>query len=170
MCFLRKYDISILLAGVLWGSIGLFTRHLNAAGVDSGGILLLRSGGCAVLFLLWALIKDPKLLKIRWRDAWLFFCFGVLATFFFTYCYYRSIDLGSLSAACTLMYSAPTFVMLMSLFLFGERFSRRKGIALVCAVAGCALVSGILEGGALLSTAAVALLNLPGRSAAEGNA
>ena len=156
MCFyLKKYDISILLAGTLWGVIGLLTRRLSAAGMSSAGVLIVRSGGCAVLFFLCALLRDPGLLRIKLWDAWLFFCFGVLATFFFTYCYYRSIDLGSLSAACTLMYSAPVFVMIISLFVFGEKFSRRKLIALLCAVAGCTLVSGLVEGGAQLSTAGV---------------
>lgn len=156
MCLsLKKYDVFILLAGCFWGMIGLFTRQLSAAGVTSGGILVIRSGGCAVLFTVWALLKDPKLLQFRRKDAWLFFCFGVLATFFFTYCYYRSIDLGSLSAACTLMYSAPVFVMIISLFVFGEKFSRKKLAALVCAVVGCTLVSGLLEGGAKLSAASV---------------
>ena len=152
---MKKYDIYILLAGVCWGVIGLFTRELYAVGVTSGGILVIRSGGCAVLFSLWALLRDPKLFRIRWKDLWLFFCFGVLATFFFTYCYYRSIELGSLSAACTLMYSAPVFVMVISLFVFGERFSRRKLAALLCAVVGCTLVSGLLEGGAAVSAAGV---------------
>lgn len=152
---MKKYDISILLAGVFWGVIGLFTRNLAADGITSSGVLIIRSGGCAVLFTLWVLVKDPKLLKVSPKDIWLFFCFGVLATFFFTYCYYQSIDLGSLSAACTLMYSAPVFVMLISLFVFGERFSRRKLMALLCAVAGCTLVSGVLEGDSSLSTAGV---------------
>lgn len=152
---MKRYDIHILLAGVFWGTIGLFTRNLSALGISSSGVLIIRSGGCAVLFLVWALVRDPKLLKIRPKDIWLFFCFGVLATFFFTYCYYQSIDLGSLSAACTLMYSAPVFVMVISLFVFGERFSRRKLAALLCAVVGCALVSGVLEGESTLSTAGV---------------
>lgn len=152
---MKKYDIAILLAGVLWGMIGLFTRQLNAVGVMSGGILVIRSGGCFVLFAAWALLKDPKLFRIRWKDAWLFFAFGVLATFFFTFCYYQSIAYGSLSAACTLMYSAPTFVMIISLFAFGEKFSRRKLAALLCAAVGCTLVSGLLEGDTGLSAAGV---------------
>ena len=152
---MKKYDILILLAGCFWGVIGLFTRQLSALGVTSAGVLIIRSGGSAVLFLLWTLIKDPKLLKIRVKDLWLFFCFGVLATFFFTYCYYRSIDLGSLSAACTLMYSAPVFVMVISLFVFGEKFSRGKLAALLCAVVGCCLVSGLLEGNSKLSVGGV---------------
>jgi drug/metabolite transporter (DMT)-like permease len=148
---MKKYDAAILAAGILWGVIGLFTRRLTALGVTSQGLLIIRSGGCGLLFTVLALIKDPKLLKIRWQDAWLFFCFGILSTLFFTYCYYQSIILGSLAAACTLMYSAPVFVMLISLFAFHEHFSRRKLVALVFSVAGCCLVSGIWEDGATLS-------------------
>ncbi len=148
---MKKYDISILAAGVLWGVIGLFTRHLGEYGVTSGGVLIVRSGGCALLFLLCALLRGPEMLKIRLRDLWLFLFFGLGSTLFFTYCYYRSIELGSLSAACTLMYSAPVFVMILSLFVFGEKFSPRKLLALICAVAGCCLVSGLLEGDASLN-------------------
>ena len=151
---MKKYDIYILLAGCTWGLIGLFTRSLSLVGVTSAGVLIIRSGGCAVLFTVWALLKNPKLLKFRWKDAWLVLLFG-LVTFFFTYCYYQSIAFGSLSAACTLMYSAPVFVMVMSLFIFGEKFSRRKLMALLCAVVGCTLVSGVLEGDSTLSAAGV---------------
>ena len=151
---LKKYDIAILAAGVFWGVIGLFTRNLSAAGMTSAGVLIVRSGGCAVLFSLWALLRDKRLFRFAWKDAWLLGLFG-LVTFFFTYCYYQSIDKGSLSMACTLMYSAPVFVMVMSLFIFGERFSRRKLFALLCAVAGCALVSGVLEGNAAAGAAGV---------------
>lgn len=152
---MRKYDVSILMAGVLWGIIGLFTRNLAGFGMNSGGVLIVRASGCAALFLLCALFRDPKLLRLRWKDVWLFACFGLGSTLFFTYCYYRSIELGSLSAACTLMYSAPVFVMVISLFVFRERFTRRKLAALFCAVLGCCLVSGVLEGGAGLSLAGI---------------
>ena len=151
---MKKYDIFILLAGCFWGVIGLFTRNLSLVGVDSAGVLIIRSGGCAVLFAAWSLIRGPKLLRVRGKDLWLVLLFGAV-TFFFTFCYYQSIAFGSLSAACTLMYSAPVFVMIMSLFLFGERFSRRKLIALLCAVAGCTLVSGVLESGSSLRMAGV---------------
>ena len=151
---MKKYDIAILAAGVFWGVLGLFTRNLSLAGMTSAGVLIVRSGGCAVLFSLWALLRDKKLFRFAWKDAWLLGLFG-LATFFFTYCYYQSIDRGSLSMACTLMYSAPVFVMVMSLFLFGEWFSRRKLLALLCAVAGCTLVSGALEGSAAAGAAGI---------------
>lgn len=150
---MKKRDMAIIAAGLLWGTMGLFTRRMGAFGVGSDGVLLIRSGGCAVLFTAAALIRDPGLLRIRLRDLWLFLCYGVAATFFFTYCYYQSIALGSMAAACTLMYSAPVFVMFISLFVFGERFSRRKLAAVLCAAAGCALVSGLLDGQAAVSPA-----------------
>ena len=150
---MKKRDIAILCAGVFWGMIGLFTRRMGAAGITSSGVLIIRSGGCALLFGACILCKDPKLFKIKLRDLWLFFGYGVLATLFFTYCYYQSIALGSLGAACTLMYSAPVFVMVISLFVFRERFTKGKLAALICALAGCCLVSGLLEGQTAVSVA-----------------
>ena len=144
---MKTCEIAILLAGLFWGLIGLFTRHLSALGVASSGILILRSGGCCLLFGQTILFKDPNKFRIRGRDLWLFLCFGILATFFFTFSYYRAIELADMSVACTLMYTAPVFVTLMSLFIFRERFSAKKLAALLLAVLGCALVSGLLEGG-----------------------
>lgn len=143
----KTYEIAILLSGLFWGIIGLFTRHLSALGLASSGILILRSGGCCLLFGLTLLFKDPKKFRIKGKDLWLFLGFGILATFFFTFSYYRAIELADMSVACTLMYTAPVFVTLMSLFVFREKFSARKLAALVLAVLGCALVSGLLESG-----------------------
>ena len=149
---MKKYDICILLAGVCWGVIGLFSRSLMAMGLTTRGILIIRSGGCAVLFLACAVVRGGGALKLRLKDIPLTLALG-LATFFFTYCYYLSIENGSLSAACVLMYSAPVFVMIFSLFLFREKFTRQKLLALLCAMAGCVLVSGLLEGASTGSTA-----------------
>jgi len=151
---MKKYDFSILAAGCMWGIIGLFTRHLNAMGLNSSSVLIIRSGGCAIFFALTLLIKDPKLFCVKPRDLLLLFCFGA-STLFFTYCYYQSIELASMGAACTLMYCAPAFVMVLSVFVFKEKFTKRKFAALVCSIAGCCFVSGLLEGNSNLSVAGV---------------
>lgn len=143
----KSYEIAILLAGIFWGVIGLFTRQMNQAGIGSEGVLIIRSGGCCLMFGLTLLLKEPKKFKIKARDLWLFLCFGIVATFFFTFSYYRAIELADMSVACTLMYSAPVFVMILSLFIFREKFSTKKLLALGLAVLGCAMVSGLLEGG-----------------------
>jgi len=58
----------------------------------------------------------------------------------------------NLAVAALLLYTAPIFVMLLSLVCFGERFTRSKGIALVLTFTGCACVTGALVSGLTLST------------------
>ena len=51
-------------------------------------------------------------------------------------------EAASLHTAAILLYTAPAFVMVMSYFLFKEKFTGRKVLALLSAFAGCVLVSG----------------------------
>ncbi len=71
-----------------------------------------------------------------WGPAW-----GCIV--FFNICYFTAIELTTLSVAAILLYTAPSIVMVFSIFLFHERFTRRKGLCLVLAFAGCVLVSGL---------------------------
>lgn len=49
----------------------------------------------------------------------------------------------SLAVAALLLYTAPVFVMLMSLLCFGEAFTRTKALALLLTFSGCACVTGV---------------------------
>ena len=54
----------IVMAGMFWSTIGLFTTNLNKVGLSTEEISFLRlSVGCLIL-VLYALIKNPSLLKI----------------------------------------------------------------------------------------------------------
>jgi len=57
--------------------------------------------------------------------------------------------------AAVLLYTAPIFVMLMSVVLFRERLTGKKLAACAMAFAGCALVAGIFDGVNRLSAAAL---------------
>ena len=144
-----KYNFYAIAAGIFWGLIGLFTRYLNEGGVNSAGILLLRSGGCMLVFALAILLRDPKQFCVTRRQVPFLLLFGV-STLTFTLSYYQAITYASLGAACTLMYCQPVFVMLISLFVFREKFTARKLLALLLCVVGCALVSGLLQEGEAL--------------------
>ena len=96
-------------------------------------------------------IFKRKELKVRWKDLWCFVGTGILSVAFFNVCYFTCMHYATLSVAAILLYTAPSFVMVFSYFLFKEKIGRRKLIALVLAFAGCVLTSGGL-GGAKLST------------------
>ncbi len=55
----------------------------------------------------------------------------------------------TLSTAAILLYTAPSFVIVMSFFLFKERFTPKKLAALLFAFGGCVLVSGGFGGEAI---------------------
>ena len=136
----------VLLAGILWGCIGIFVRRYNELGLSPLQIAALRITLAAVMFAVFVLIYKPKLYRIKLKDIWCFLGTGIVSVGFFTYCYFTSMELSSLSVAAVLLYTAPVFVMLFSLILFKEKLTLMKGISVVLAVLGCAMTTGVIGG------------------------
>lgn len=145
----------ILAAAAMWGTIGTFTRKFGQAGVGSLSLIFYRSLVTAVLLLVYIIVKDRALLKIRIRDLWMFVGSGIVSFYLFNVCYMLSINMNSLAVSAILLYTAPIFVMVFSVVLFKEKLTRQKGIALAAAFAGCVLVS--IGGGMKISGPGFAL-------------
>ena len=146
----RAY-LYIIGAAALWGLIGLFVKTIAAQGFSSMQIVALRSMAsttCITLVMLW---RGLGQLRIALRDIWMFVGTGIFSLFFFNFCYFNCIQSSSLAVAALLLYTAPAFVMLMSLVLFGEGFTAKKGLALICTFIGCGCVTGAFEGGLSLT-------------------
>ena len=136
----------VLIAGTLWGCIGIFVRRYNSMGLSSMQTVAIRMVIAAVLFALFVLIYKRSLFIIHLKDIWIFIGSGVISVGLFTYCYFSSIELSSLSVAAVLLYTAPAFVMLFSLIFFKEKMTVMKGISLILAVLGCAMTTGVIGG------------------------
>ena len=136
----------VLLAGILWGVIGIFVRRYTALGLSPLQTAALRVTLSAVMFALFVLIYKPRLYKIKLRHLWCFLGTGIVSVGLFTYCYFTSMKLSSLSAAAVLLYTAPAFVMLFSLIFFRERMTVMKALSAVLAVLGCAMTTGVIGG------------------------
>lgn len=141
-----KSYIYVILGAVCWGFIGLFTRQLNAAAVPMGNIVFVRNFGSILLLSVIFFIKDRHIFKIQWKHLPLFIGSGVLSVLCLAWCYFTCQQLVSLAVAGILLYLAPTFVVLMSAILWKEPLTKRKVLALLLALVGCALVSGIAGG------------------------
>lgn len=136
--------ISAILAGVFWGSSGLFVRLLGSYGMDSIQISCIRLITATLFMSLFILFKDKNLFKIKLKDLPFFICSGVISIFLTSICYFKTMSLVSVSIACVLMYTAPIFVLIFSVILFKEKLTARKIFAVILAVAGCFFVSGAL--------------------------
>ncbi len=143
----KKACAAILAAAVLWGVIGLWNRRLMAAGLSPAGIVAVRNfGGMALLAAFFAL-RDRRVFRVERRHLKYFFGTGVVSVALFTVCYFSCQQLCSLAAASVLLYTAPSFVVLLSAVLWREPVTGKKLLALGLTLAGCACVCGVFSGG-----------------------
>lgn len=147
----------ILLAGSCWGSIGIFVRTFDRAGLRSMDIVAMRAVFTALFMFLFLFVTDREKLRIRLRDIWCFIGTGIVSMVFFNICYFRLITVASLSVAAVMLYTAPVFVMLLSALLFRERITVQRLIALVMTVAGCLFVTGLVGNTVPLTPLAILL-------------
>lgn len=148
---------AILAAAALWGIIGLWNRRLMAAGLSPLSIVLVRNlGGMALLALFFAL-RDRSVFQVERRHWKYFFGTGVVSVGFFTICYFSCQKLCSLAVASILLYTAPSFVVLLSAVLWKEPVTKKKLLALFLTLIGCAFVCGLFSGGLSVTVPGVLL-------------
>lgn len=153
----KAAPLFVILAGCLWGSMGIFVRGLGSYGFTSLEIGALRVFGALLFLGMGVFLYNKKLFCIRAKDLWCFAGTGIVSIVFFNYCYFTTIQMTSLSVAAVLLYTAPVFVTVMSIFLFKEKFHARKWVALAMAFFGCVLVTGILSQQLTLSVGGILL-------------
>ena len=147
----KKAVFEVLLAGVLWGVISIFINNLSDAGFDSLQISLIRLSVAAVTFITFLAVRDPKKLRIRLRDIWMFIGTGIVSVTLFNTCYFYTMINSQASIAVVLLYTSPVWIMLMSAALFKEKITRRKLLALFVTLLGCVCVTGLIGGRIVLS-------------------
>lgn len=140
----KIYLILPILAGLMFGSSGIFVRTLTQNGIDQATLLFLRFSIAIVPILIAILLTDRQLLKIDLRDIPLFLVCAVCIVGL-NLCYNESMNTIPLSLAAVLLSTAPIFVLVFAYFLFGERITKRKLACMILAIIGCLLMTGFLE-------------------------
>ncbi len=140
-----KAFILIIIAGILWGTSGIFANYLRPQGFTSLQMTSMRSIVSVSVLTIYILIKDRSLFKVRPAEL-LIFLFNGLAFLATATFYYEAMDrLNSESTAVVLMYTAPVMVMVFSVFFLGEKFNKLKGVATALMLVGCCFVAGLVE-------------------------
>ena len=137
--------IYIILAGITWGTSGIFVNLLAPYGFTSPQLTAIRATVSLVSIGLFILIKDKKAFKATPKEIILFLGSGV-TLFGTSTCYYVSMQMTSISTAVVLMYTAPVIVMIFSVAFLGEKLTKLKTLSVFLMVLGCGLVSGIIGG------------------------
>lgn len=141
----KQSFIYVVIAGLLWGTSGIFAPILTPYGFTSVQMTAVRGLVSFVCLALYALIRDRSLFRAKPIELILFIGIGT-AIFLTASCYYQSMQMTSAPTAVVLMYTAPVYVSVYSAVFFGERFSRLKLLSIALILIGCCLVSGIVGG------------------------
>ena len=144
-------------AAALWGIIGIWNRQLMALGLSPTGIVAVRNFGGMVLLSAIFAVKDRSVFRVRKEHLKYFFGTGIVSVALFTVCYFSCQKLCSLAVASILLYTAPSFVVIMSAVLWKEPVTNKKLAALVLTLAGCALVCGVFAGDLTVTVSGVLL-------------
>lgn len=136
----------VILAAACWGVIGLFNRILGELGVGVLQRVTIRNfGALLVLTIVFALTRR-EVFRVKLRHLPLFLGSGLVSVLGLSIVYFQCQMECSLAVAGILLYLAPSFVVLMSAALWKAPITRRKVAALVLALVGCGLVSGLVGG------------------------
>lgn len=123
--------------------MGFFARSLYAAGFGPLEVAQTRITTGLILVGLYILLFNRSQFQVKLKDIWCFLGTGIVSLLLFSTCYFSALNYTSLAVAAILLYTAPFFVMLMSLLLFKEKMNGKKVFALILAFTGCVLVSGV---------------------------
>ena len=140
----KLYLILPILAGLMFGSSGIFVRTLTQNGIDPITLLFLRFSIAIIPILIAILLTDKKLLRIELRDIPLFLVCAMCIVGL-NLCYNESMNNIPLSLAATLLSTAPIFVLIFAYVIFREKITKRKLTCMVLAILGCMLMTGVLE-------------------------
>lgn len=142
-----KSAAMVILAGCLWGVISIFVRQLNALGITALECVAIRTTIAALILFVFLLLRDPRQLRVRLRDLPLFAASGIGSVLFFSYSYFKALEVfGGAAMPALLLYTAPVFVMIFSAPLFHEKWTAQKAAVLVLTFTGLVLVTGAFNG------------------------
>lgn len=141
----KRAVMGIVLAGVLWGTSGLFSHYLSPFGFSALHLTCLRATVSLLLLFVFLGAGKRELLKISPSQLPLILCSGV-SLFGTCFCYFAAMRMIAVSTAVVLMYTAPVMVMIFSVAFLGEKFTPFKGASTGLMLLGCVLVSGVTGG------------------------
>lgn len=136
-----KGYVQVLIAGSLWGVVGIFTMRLDAMGVGTETAGLMRTGFAFLICLVMtAATKGLSSFRISRKGFIGCAMVGIVCHGFYNFFYLAAMVRIGVSTSALLLRIAPVFTAAVSVILFREKFSRAKGAALVLNVIGCIMV------------------------------
>lgn len=133
-----KAEVKLILAMLIFGSIGIFVKHINLPSLD---IVVLRTLiGSAFLGLVFFFTNQSIESKVILKNLPLLICAGLVLggnwVFLFEAYRYTSVSIATL-----LYYTAPVVVFLLSPLIFKEKMTLYKTLGIIITVVGMLIIN-----------------------------
>ncbi len=140
----RRARAALVFSMFAFGTIGIFRRYIPLA----SGLLAMSRGFIGALFLLvLVVLRKQKLDREAIRGNLILLIVSGALIGFNWILLFEAYRYTTVATATLCYYLAPTFVMLASPFVLGERLTKRKLGCVVISFVGMVLVSGVLSAG-----------------------
>jgi len=147
-----KGALLVMSAGLLWGTLGIFSK-LTYAETSVGPISLawFRLVFAIPILAVFTLFKKYEVSLTR-REVLLFIAFGFCSLTVFEALYFTTIAYTNVQHAVALLYTGPGFVAILSRAILKERMSRAKVTAVILSMLGAFLILGLARGEPLFTS------------------
>ena len=129
----------IIAAATCWGFIGIFSTLAFSLGVSPLEVGFWRAALASIFFA--AQATTCKQTTLHKRDLPFLLLFAVFGIALFYVSYMIAVNSGGAAFAAVLLYTAPAWVVCISFFLYGEKFTPMKLFAVFLVILGVFLIS-----------------------------
>ncbi|WP_434797121.1 DMT family transporter [Terrisporobacter vanillatitrophus] len=137
---MKKYKLGLIIAMLIWGSIGIFVRYIN---FTSSQIALVRAIVGSIFLMIFSMISKESLSKEKIKsNLVVLICCGICLGFNWIFLF-QAYHYTTISTATICYYLAPIIVMFLSPFLLKEKLNSVKISCIVAAMIGMLCIVGI---------------------------
>ena len=140
-----KGFILVIIAALFWGYLGVPTKNLYDFNFDSFSVCFFRTSIAGIFYLLYCLKKDNNLLKIDKNGLLFFIVYGAIGFATTFICYNISVNHTSIALGTMFMFTSQIWVVILSYFIFKEKFTTRKIIAIFLTLTGCFMMCKVYD-------------------------
>lgn len=138
----RRQAIILLALGCsIFGFLGVCTRHFFALGLNSFDISFIRQSLTAAALFVIIILTDRKVLSVDRKDILFLVAFGAVKLLS-DIALFKAQENTTLALSALLQMTFPYYTLILSLFIFHEKITSRKLVAMFVAFLGCMLVTG----------------------------
>jgi len=145
----------VVLAAACWSVLGIIGRMAFDSGIGPQTLVFSRVLVAVLLLGSGLLLLRPRTLRLQGRDLKILLPLGAIVAINYSTFYQSVLQLG-VSVSIAVFYVFPAMTAVAAWAFLSEHVGPRTAFALTIAVAGCALVSGLLETEVQISALGVA--------------